>query len=62
MDSAGSTIFFPFHTVKADGVLHPLRTILQFQQAVNTFLVTLHILSVAVLEFMAWTIPHELFF
>lgn len=31
MDGIDSTIIFQVHTVKADGVLHPLRTILQFQ-------------------------------
>lgn len=31
MDGIDSTIIFPVLTVTADGVLHPLRTILQFQ-------------------------------
>lgn len=31
MDGIDSTTIFPVHTVKADGVLHPLRAIPQFQ-------------------------------
>lgn len=48
MDGIDSTIIFPVLTEKAGGVLHLLRTILQFQYAFNPFLVTLHIFSVAI--------------
>lgn len=48
-DDEDSTIIFPVRTVKADGVLHPLRTILQFQSVINPFVVGLHIFSVAII-------------
>lgn len=58
MDRIDSSIIFTVHTVKADGVLHPLRTILQLQEAINSFMVAPHNFCLAVIEFVAYAVSH----